>query len=283
MKPILAFAALFLGFALSAAQEPISSPKQPEKLILDLDHPRFRDREAAFEELVRMGDKAVPALQSALLNPNSAQARDRIYVLLALRRPSEFDAHFNGWHWVYSTIAHAQTFEATGACVKSLKLRVAQLSSQRPTAPLDVEIRDPKLETIYVRGAIDPGVLERDFRWQKVTLKHVAPLKFGETYVLVFHSRANKNTSPWAVNAIYRDIYPFGRHWYTHHEDFFFHLDYHEGTSVRVGPKGDDTPMKTPISSGAQGGAQVEDGGGLRLQGFGLLPMAKLQPSHPNE
>jgi hypothetical protein len=277
MKLGLTFAGLFLGFVTTVAQEPIPSPRQPEKLILDLDHPRFRDGDSAYQELVRMGDKAVPALRNALVKPGSAEARDRIRVLLALRRPSEFDAHFNGWHWVYSTIAHAQTFEATGATVKSLKLRVAQLSANRPTAPLEVEIRDAKLETIYLRGAIDPGGLERDFRWRPVGLKHVAPLQFGETYVLVFHSRGNKNTSPWAVNAIYRDIYPYGRHWYTHTEDFFFQIEYHEGTSVRVGPKGDDTPLKTPISCGAQGGAHVEDGGGLRLQTFGPLPAGKLK------
>ena len=277
MKLGLTFAGLFVGIVTSVAQEPTPSHAQVEKLISELDHPRFRDKERAYQELARMGDRAVPALRSALVKPGSAEACERIHVLLAMRRPSEFDAHFNGWHWVYSTIAHAQTFEATGATVKSLKLRVAQLSANRPTAPLEVEIRDAKFENIYVRGAIDPAVLERDFRWQPVGLKHVAPLKFGETYVLLFHARANKNTSPWAVNAIYRDIYPFGRHWYNQSEDFFFHIEYHEGTSVRVGPKGDDTPLKTPISSGAQGGAQVEDGGGLRLQTFGPLPAGKLK------
>lgn len=279
MRIGLSFAGLFLGFVATVAQEPIPSLRQPEKLILDLDHPRFRDRDSAYQELFRMGDSAVPALKNALIRPGSAEARDRIRVLLSLRRQSEFDADSDGWHWVYSRIAHAQTFEATGATVKSVKLRVAQLSANRPTAPLEVEIRDAKLETIYLRGAIDPGVLERDFRWRPVGLKHVAPLQFGETYVLVFHSRGNKNTSPWAINAIYRDVYPYGRHWYTHTEDFFFHIEYWEGTSVRVGPRGDFTLLKTPISSGAQGG-QVEDGGGLRLQTFGPLPSGKLmEPS----
>jgi hypothetical protein len=266
---------LFVAIA-AYAQQPASPATDPLRLIDDLDHPRFRDREAAFQELVALGDKAVPALKNALLNVRSPVVRDRIHILLAMRRPSEFDADFNGWHWVYSTIVHAQTFEATGATVQTLKLRVAQLSGNRPTAPLEVEIRDAKFETIYVHGTIDPGVLERDFRWQLAALKHVAPLKFGETYVLVFHSRANKNTSPWAVNAIYRDVYPLGRHWYNHHEDFFFHIEYREGTSVRVGPKSDDTPMKTPISSGAQGGG-VEDGGGLRLQSFGAIPVGRLK------
>lgn len=270
MRP--SFATLFLFLYSSVA----SAQPSPIRLIDDLNHPRAKVRDAAFDELVRLGDKAVPALLEALRNPPSAETRDRIHLLLAKRRPSEFDADFNGWHWVYSTIAHAQTFEATGATVQSLRLRVAQLSANRPIAPLEVEIRDKKLETIYLRGSMDPAVLERDFRWQPVTLKYVAPLKFGETYSFVFHSRTNRNTSPWAVNCIYRDVYPHGHHWYTHHEDFFFQIEYREGTSVRVGPKSDaDAKMNTPISSGAQGGGQVEDGGGLRLQSFGALPAGK--------
>ena len=270
MRPSFVILIVLLGNSVANAQP------SPIRLIDDLNDPRPKVRDAAFDELARLGDKAVPALLEALRNPPSAEARDRIHLLLAKRRPSEFDADFNGWHWVYSTIVHAQTFEATGATVQSLRLRVAQLSANRPIAPLEVEIRDKKLETIYFRGSMDPAVLERDFRWQSVTVKHVAPLKFGETYALVFHSRNNQNTSPWAINCIYREVYPNGHHWYTHHEDFFFHINYREGTSLRVGPKTDaDAKMKTPISSGAQGGGQVEDGGGLRLQTFGPLPAGK--------
>lgn len=258
------------------AQQP--APPNPARLIGDLDHPSWRIKEAAFLELRQLGDSAVPALQSALNSGCSDSAREKIALLLSLRRPNAFDADFNGWHWVYSTIVHAQTFEATGVTVDKLKLRVAQLSVNRPIAPLEVEIRDKKLENVYVKGTIDPGELEREFRWQIVGLKHVSPLKSGETYVLVFHSRANKNTSPWAINCAYKDVYPTGRHWYTATEDFFFHIEYRDGISLRVGPKSDEAAkMKTPINSGAEGGAQVEDGGGLRLQTFGNLPVGKLQ------
>jgi hypothetical protein len=177
---------------------------------------------------------------------------------------------------VYSTIVHAQTFQATGATVDKLRLRVAQLSANRPTAPLEVEIRDPKLETIFVRGTIDPGALTREFAWQPVRLQHVAPLTPKETYALVFHSRDSKNTGPWAINAIYRDVYPGGHHWYTRTEDFFFAIDYADGRGLRVGPKSDDTAFKMPISSGAHGGGHVEDGGPLRLQSFGTIPQGKL-------
>jgi hypothetical protein len=246
-----------------------------ERLIDELDHPRFRVRDEAFQELLRQGDAAVPALVQTLKKPSSAEQRDRIHVLLAKRRPSEFDADFNGWHWSFGWIAHVQTFEATGATVQSLRLRVAQLNDNRPAAPLEVEIRDLKFETIYALGSIDPAVTQRDFRWQPVALKHVAPLKFGETYALVFHSRGSKNTGPWVVNTVYRDIYPFGYQWHAKHQDVFFHIEYCEGTSVRVGPKGDDVTMKTPINSGASAG-MIGDGP-LAVQDFGPLPAGKLK------
>lgn len=274
-------ALLVVGFAFvtcaGVAQQPAPLTKSADRLIDDLDHPRWRVRRDAFDELRRLGDAALPALQEALRNVRSDDVGAQLITLLAMRKPSEFDADFNGWHMVYSTIVHAQTFEATGATLKLLQLRVAQLSATRPVAPLDIEIRDKKLQTIYMRGAIDPAVAERDFRWQAVRLKQYAPLKVGETYALVFHSRNNKNTSPWAINTIYKDIYPHGHHWYSTHQDMFFHIEYQEGTSVRVGPKTDDVAkMKTPINSGATGGTHVEDGGGLRLQSFGMLPAGRL-------
>jgi hypothetical protein len=276
MKRILSTVAVAVVVSMALGQEPART-KSPEQLIDELDDIKFRVRDAAFDELARMGDKAAPALHAALGNPKSIEVRDRLMLLLAMRKPSEFNADFNGWHWVYSWIVHAQTFEATGANLRTLRLRVAQLSANRPTAPLDVEIRDKKLETIYLRGTINPAVLERDFRWQSVTFKQNAPLRFGETYAILFHSRANSNTSPWAINAIYQNVYPLGHHWYNTNEDFFFHIEYREGTSVRVGPKTDaDAKMATPINSGTQGG-NVGNGGDLALQGFGRLPIGKLK------
>src|SRR5262245_21130403 len=215
MKPwlILAGLSLLVGASLSLGQP--ASPERIQRLINDLDSPQFRVREAAARELRRLGEQAVPALEQALKKPASAEAGRRIEQLLAPYRPAVFEPHFNGWHWVYSIIAHAQTFEATGTKVTSLRLRVAQLSANRPAAPLEVEIRDLKFQTIYLRGTIDPEVLRREFRWQPVALRHVSPLKPGETYALLFHSRDSKNTGPWAINAIYRDVYPHGHHWYT--------------------------------------------------------------------
>jgi hypothetical protein len=252
------------------------SPRRADvqKLIEELDHPVYSIRLAAEQTLAGMGESAVPALKQALKPPVSLEMERRLTRLLSRYEPLSYDVHFNGWHWVYSTIVHAQTFEATGTTVETLRLRVAQLNANRPAAPLEVEIRDAKLETIYLRGMIDPGILQREFAWQRVALLHVAPLKPKEKYVLVFHSQGSKNTGPWAVNAIYQDVYPGGHHWYTRTEDFFFAIEYADGRGLRVGPRSDDTAFKTPINSGAGGGAVGQ--GTLQLQSYGPIPQGKL-------
>src|SRR5262245_39233632 len=187
MKPSSALVGLLLLLGVSLAGAPAPSAKTVPQLIAELDHEKFGVREQAQRELARRGEEVVPALRQALKNPASLEQARRLQRLLALYRPTVYDAHADGWHWVYSTIAHAQALEATGARVKGLRLRVAQLSGTRPAAPLEVEIRGPELRTIYVRGTIDPDRLQREFRWQPVALKHVAPLRPKENYVLLFH------------------------------------------------------------------------------------------------
>jgi hypothetical protein len=281
MKPWLVFAGLLvLGAITSSAGQP-ASPERIRRLIDDLDSPRFRVREAATGELARLGAQAVPALQAALRRPASAEAARRLARLLAPYQPAVFEAHSTGWHWVYGGIAHAQTFEATGAKVTSLRLRVAQLNAERPAAPLEVEVRDLGLRTVYLRGTIDAAVLQREFRWQPVALRHLSPLRPGERYALLLHSQDSKNTGPWAVNAVYRDVYPHGHHWYNRHEDFFFALAYDRGRSVRVGPDGEKTDARLPINSGARGG-DVGAGKPLELQTFGPVPAGRLRvPPEP--
>ena len=254
--------------------DPPASEAAVRKLIRDLDHPRYQVREAAQRELTRLGQPVVPALRQALKDPPSAEAAERLRQLLAALGPLTIDAHGPGWHWVYGTIAHAQSFEATGAEVTAVRLRVAQLNANRPAGPLEVEIRDPKLQTIFVRGTISPKVLGRDFRWQPVTITHTAPLTPGQKYALLMHSQDTRNTGPWVVNAIYQDVYPSGQQWALAHEDFFFELEFKSARGVRVGPAGDNTSLATPINSGADGGEMPK--GPLTLQGFGVVPEGKL-------
>src|SRR5262249_20207587 len=86
-----------------------------QRLIDELDHPVYRIRLAAEQALAGMGERAVPALKQALKRPVSLEMERRLTRLLSRYEPLAYDAHFNGWHWVYSSIVHAQTFEATGS------------------------------------------------------------------------------------------------------------------------------------------------------------------------
>lgn len=66
--------------------------------------------------------------------------------------------------------------------------------------------------------------------------------------MLLFHARDNTNKSPWVINAIYEDVYPLGRHWYNHNEDFFFDIEFYDGKRLRVGPLGEGK-MRTPSAA----------------------------------
>jgi hypothetical protein len=51
-------------------------------LVRRLDGPRFADRQAAAQELERLGDRAAAGLRAALKEPNSAEARQAVQRLL---------------------------------------------------------------------------------------------------------------------------------------------------------------------------------------------------------
>lgn len=271
-----AFFTLLLFAKIVGAEADVPLSELVQKLIADLESSQFQVRERAQKELAGLGSEIVPGLKAALADAKTPETRRRIEKLLALQQPHVYTADFNGWNWVYSNIAHGQSFETPGTRIKSLKLRVAQLSERRPTAPLEVEIRDRSLGTIYLQGLIGSEVLQRDFTWQAVQIQKVAPLQAKGNYVLLFHSRDNNNRSPWAINAIYDNLYPHGHDLCTDHQDFFFQIDFDDAKTLRVGPEGENCTARTPISSGAEGGF-VEDGGPLRLQGHGPLPRGKFQ------
>src|SRR5262249_5078481 len=107
MKPWLVLAVLFVLGATSASSGQEASPGRIRRLLNDLDSPQFRVREAATRELRQLGEQAVPALEEALRRPASQEVARRLGRLLAPYRPAAFEAHSNGWHWVYSSIAHA--------------------------------------------------------------------------------------------------------------------------------------------------------------------------------
>jgi hypothetical protein len=223
------------------------------RLIADLDSDNFRTREAATKELLRIGIDALPALKDAMAKSPSEEAARRIKSILQTINPV-YEGHSSGWHWVFQDLAHSQTFKSTGGGIESVKLRVARMNDGKPGDDLTVEIRDPSLGKIYFRGTITAEASTREFRWHTVKTAHKAELKEGEQYLLIFHSRGTVNTAPWAVNAIYQDIYPHGQHGVHAHEDFFFEIQFTNRRTLRVGPDGENTKMKTPINSGNGGG-----------------------------
>ena len=109
-------------------------------------------------------------------------------------------------------------------------------------------------------------------------LDHRADLKEGETYWLIFHSRDTAAKACWAVNAIYRDVYPHGRANQHAHEDFFFAIEFGNRRTLRVGPDGENTPQKLPINSGNQGGIPFGNGK-LTLAGQAVLPQGQMVPA----
>lgn len=125
------------------------------------------------------------------------------------------------------------------------------MNAKKPADALTVEVRDPSLATVYFRGALPADHSTTDFKWHAVKSTPKAELKEGASYLLIFHSRGTQNTACWAVNAICRDIYPHGVH---AHEDFFVEIQFANCRTLRVGPEGENTEDKTPISSGNEGG-----------------------------
>ena len=190
-----------------------------------------------------------------------------------------FEGRSAGWYWVYEGVAHAQSFVATGREVSSLHLRVARLNARQPLAPLEVEVRDVSLREVFLQGQIRPQEAGRTFRWVPATLKYRAPLQGGKTYVLLLKSRTTRHDAPWLVNAMFRNLYPHGRHlgWT---DDLFFALSFGNGTGLRVG-----LPLSTeptlPLNSGLKGGAPKPGVPTLSFGGFSCPPVAARDPLGP--
>jgi hypothetical protein len=225
-------------------------------------------RESASLELARLGEAAILALERA--QPRSPEQHSRIEALLGNFRQT-YIAEFNGWGWIYQSIAHAQSFKSLGEKIRKLSLRVARLNDNKPQAPLEVEIRDETMTTIYAVGQIPVEACERKFRWRDVVFKKRVDLQAGKTYVIVLTSQDSDNQSGWLINDIYTDVYPHGSK-IGYRYDSFFHIEFSGGQSIHVGPKNDQTDLDTPISSGCSGGAELR---GPLITQAGPLPSAQ--------
>ncbi|HWG47170.1 MAG TPA: hypothetical protein VN688_30680 [Gemmataceae bacterium] len=259
------------------ATEPEKSADRIARLIAQLDDDRFKVREAATKELKQIGAPAEAAVRLCLTESSSPEVRLRARDILRVIA-AHYTGHSAGWHWIYGSIAHGQTFRAVERTMESLELRVARLNTVCPAAPLEVEIRDPAMKTVYARGSIEAKRTKRQFAWRKVDWQHRAALTPGQMYVMFFHSQDTSNKAPWVVNAIYKNLYPEGTHLGYSTEDFFFRLTFAGGRSIHVGP-GEKTDLAVPISSGAGGGTKAV--GTLSLVGFGLVPPCENAPADP--
>jgi hypothetical protein len=277
MRTCLALSLPALLLALAAARPAEGPPGgaaagRTARLIAELDDDDFAVREAATEALIRVGPPAETALRKAAESP-SAEVRRRARDVLRTFM-TRFEGESAGWSWVFGRIAHGQTFRATGADIRSLRLRVARLNATAPAAPLEVEVRDPALKTVYARGTIPVADGGRSFAWREVRWRHRAPLTPGRRYVLFFHAPGSGHRAPWVVNETYSDLYPDGEH-LGYLFDFFFRLEFADGRTIHVGPAR-ETDKAVPINSGTSAGNEAK--GPLALVGFGVVPPGKDVP-----
>jgi hypothetical protein len=274
-------AILICGVSVNAMAVPAPNAQvRIERLIKDLDNDSFRVREDAMRELLRLGVDAVPALKEALTKKPSEEVTRRVKQILQTINPV-FEAHSNGWHWVYGDMAQGQTFKASGATIRELKVRVARMNRNQPAGDMNIEIRSTDLKKVYLRGSIPAANSTVEFQWHKVKLDHVGDMKEGEEYWLIFHSRGTVGKACWAVNAAYKDVYPHGRFCQHAHEDLFFDMEFTNRRNLRVGPDGENTVQKLPINSGNEGGTPA-NGGRLTLAGVGAMPDGETAPASKN-
>jgi hypothetical protein len=183
------------------------------------------------------------------------------------------------WYWVYEGLAQGQSFVATGTDVETLRLRVAQLNDATPEAPLEVEIRSPNLRVVYVCGSIRPDEPGREFRWIAARLDHRSTLEKGKPYVLLLHSKATRHNTPWLINAVFKDLYPSGRH-LGYADDLFFSLSFSSGAELHVGPA--TTEQATlPTNSGRKGGVPMLTAPALQFGGRSRPAIATHDPLGP--
>jgi hypothetical protein len=272
--------AAVVSFAFLSSIRAVPAPtlnQQIAQMIAELGSDNFRMREAAHLELLQIGPDAAPALREAIARNPSEESIRRIKAVLQTVQPI-FEAHSNGWHWVHENLAQGQTFRPAGTSIQKLRLRVARMNKTQPSGALAVEIRDSQLTKVYLRGHIPAADSSVEFRWHSVKLDHVADVKEGDEYMLIFHSRDTASNACWAVNAAYKDVYPHGQHSRHADEDFFFEMQFGNRRTLRVGPEDENTKEKLPINSGNQGGTHLLNGG-LILPGRGEVPDGEEAPA----
>jgi hypothetical protein len=190
-----------------------------------------------------------------------------------------FEDRSTGWYWVYESVAQAQSFRALGSDIGAIRLRVAQLNEQVPTAPLEIEVRSGDLQKVYLRGSISPEDATLKFQWSAAKLEHKAPLEEGQSYVLLLHSRETHHDTPWLVGAAFRNAFPDGRH-LGYPDDLMFSIEFTRCINLVVGPPLNARP-EYPIGSGRKGGKAMPTAPALRSASWAQSREARFDPLGP--
>ncbi|MBI3923622.1 MAG: hypothetical protein HY318_19540 [Armatimonadetes bacterium] len=202
----------------------------------------------------RIGNTTLIFLLAIAVGACSRDNRNQATVTTTPPRQQVYNADSTGWYWVYEGTGQAQYFLASAPMIESMTLRVAKLNDNTPEAPLEVEVRDEFLRDIYAHGTIAPTNASLEFQWIDVALNHVAKIEQSNTYILLLHSQQTSHRAPWIINAIYRDVYPHGRH-LGNNDDLVFKFAFDTDHTLRVGPA--VAKAELPISSGSEGGTSL--------------------------
>ena len=103
-----------------------------QRLVQDLDSPRFRRREEASRRLAEFGEDAEPTLRQALANKASAEARQRLERILAGPRPVRSPE-------LLRSLRALQILEAIGD--EPARRVLGRLAAGAPASPLTREAR----------------------------------------------------------------------------------------------------------------------------------------------
>ncbi len=194
------------------------------ELVRQLSHDEWSQREAASEELRKIGVLALDALTEAAAGSKDPEVVSRAKTLLRRIRasmPQKVDpAGTNGLQLVYRGVEQLQTFLAPANKIETVRVRLARTTNV-PTDSLRIDLRTPERDGGKVLGTAivrpnwtdDKGVqrsVTGFFSWIAVDLK-AEQVKKGGTYELIFSSATSKD-APWFVNCFYRDTYAGGEH-----------------------------------------------------------------------
>jgi len=218
------------------AEEPGEKEPTPEELaklnarvaalVKELGSDEWAKREAAGEELLKIGKPAESALAEAAdkaKDPEVATRAGELVKKIRTMRPKRPGKKpdpkcTDGYMPVSDGVRLVQTFKAPADKLDTLRFRAAR-TRDVPADDLTVELRaagrkdgeplaSAKAQANWTDENGNGRGVTRYYQWYTLELK-AEKLEKGASYELVFASAANR-AAPWLVNCFYRDTYPDG-------------------------------------------------------------------------